>query len=413
MSKIFSYIPSSYIAGTAYTPLPNLASADFDVTRADEAVRTNSDGVLEEMGANVPRVDYSQGGCPTLLCEGAATNLFLWSEDFSNVFWSKFRANIVADAIASPELGFPITADKITETADSGDHVFGNSALTLVDGNKYYATCFAKKGERTWFNLYDATGGDAAFFDLENGVVGTVQNGVGTIEEIPNSNGWYRCCFEFTQSGTTGRVFAGTALSDGVRSYLGDGSSGLYVWGFDLKDEKSSYIKSDASNGTRAADVIDGAQADFDDNIGVIEIDMQALANSGTDRSISINDGTSAERIEIRLGSTDNNIECYFVHLSSFNNLSYNVKDATEMNNVKILYNGTTAKLKINDVQVDQREDREVSVGLSTCDFKIGAASNLFEGYLQQFNVYSDTSAFASTATTFNAMATTAKYDLK
>ena len=387
--------------GKLFVLKPTDGNGDFTVVRADSKY-VDIDGVITEVPANYPSMPTKDGGCPTLLCEGAATNLALWSEDFSNAVWTKSNTTVTSNVTTAPN--GTMTASKLERTATNS---YIRQSQTFTGDNSVYF--FVKKDTLTWCQVY--LGGNIAYFDLGNGVKGSASGTTYVSHSIVSiGDGWYRCSITTTYN-----------LASTIRIYGADddldvsGTTGsIYVWGCQSETgAPTSYIKSEGTNGTRAADVIDGAQADFDDNIGVIEIDMQALANSGTDRSISINDGTSAERIEIRLGSTDNNIECYFVHLSSFNNLSYNVKDATEMNNVKILYNGTTAKLKINDVQVDQREDREVSVGLSTCDFKIGAASNLFEGYLQKLNVYSDTSAFASTATTFNAMATTAKYDLK
>ena len=82
MALKYLYVPSGYKGGTAYGVLPNDSSADFDeFARSTQATRTNKDGLLEIMGNNVPRIDYSDGGCPSLLLEAKRTNDAKYSEN--------------------------------------------------------------------------------------------------------------------------------------------------------------------------------------------------------------------------------------------------------------------------------------------------------------------------------------------
>ena len=67
MALKYLYVPSGYKAGTAYGVLPNVANADLDFVRGSAGTRTNKDGLLESMGNNVPRLDYTDGLCPSLL----------------------------------------------------------------------------------------------------------------------------------------------------------------------------------------------------------------------------------------------------------------------------------------------------------------------------------------------------------
>lgn len=70
-------VPDRYKSGVLYSQLPESGAVDFDVTRATTAYRTNASGVLESVASGVPRLDYpAAGGCPALLVEPAATNLF-------------------------------------------------------------------------------------------------------------------------------------------------------------------------------------------------------------------------------------------------------------------------------------------------------------------------------------------------
>ena len=73
-------IPSGVKAGKLYSVLPTDGAGDFTTTRASVATRVNENGLIEEVASNVPRLDYSDGACPSLLLEDTATNLVLTSD---------------------------------------------------------------------------------------------------------------------------------------------------------------------------------------------------------------------------------------------------------------------------------------------------------------------------------------------
>ena len=67
--------PNGYKASKLYSVKPTDASGDMVVTRATTATRVNSAGLIESVDINVPRLDYTGGGCPSILSEPARTNL--------------------------------------------------------------------------------------------------------------------------------------------------------------------------------------------------------------------------------------------------------------------------------------------------------------------------------------------------
>jgi len=91
-------IPSGYKANKVYSVLPTDGSGDLDFARTTKATRVNSDGLIEEVLTGVPRLDYTDGGCPSLLLEGNSTNLITQSESFGNSYWTKNGASIQGDA---------------------------------------------------------------------------------------------------------------------------------------------------------------------------------------------------------------------------------------------------------------------------------------------------------------------------
>ena len=68
-------IPSGYKAGKLYSVLPTNGDGDFTTSRSSSATRVNKSGLIETVLSNVPRLDYSDGSCPSLLLEPQSTNL--------------------------------------------------------------------------------------------------------------------------------------------------------------------------------------------------------------------------------------------------------------------------------------------------------------------------------------------------
>ena len=58
--------------------------------------------VKEVTRDNVPRIDYTGGGCPHILAEPQRTNLIPYSEDFSESAWTKTRCTIDSGGHTSP-----------------------------------------------------------------------------------------------------------------------------------------------------------------------------------------------------------------------------------------------------------------------------------------------------------------------
>ena len=74
-----------------------VGDGDFDFTRATSANRINSDNLIESVGNNVPRMDYTNGSCPSLLLEPQSTNLINYPVSFTNSYWTKSGATIEKD----------------------------------------------------------------------------------------------------------------------------------------------------------------------------------------------------------------------------------------------------------------------------------------------------------------------------
>jgi hypothetical protein len=68
-------VPSGYKAGTLYSELSTNDYSDLTWERASSGSRINSLGNIENMGFNVPRLDYTYGTDPSVLLEPRRTNI--------------------------------------------------------------------------------------------------------------------------------------------------------------------------------------------------------------------------------------------------------------------------------------------------------------------------------------------------
>jgi len=73
-SATFVLAPSGYKSGVAYSQVPSNGNGDLTWTRASNANRTNSSGIIEIVASGVPRLSYMYGSCPSALLEPQRTN---------------------------------------------------------------------------------------------------------------------------------------------------------------------------------------------------------------------------------------------------------------------------------------------------------------------------------------------------
>jgi hypothetical protein len=69
-------IPSGYKAGTVYSVLPVDGTGDLAFTRAGTKTRINESQAIEALATGVPSIDYTGGGCPSLLLEQQQQQLY-------------------------------------------------------------------------------------------------------------------------------------------------------------------------------------------------------------------------------------------------------------------------------------------------------------------------------------------------
>lgn len=73
--------PNAVKAGKLDSVIPNNGAGDLNVVRATSATRVNSAGLIEIVGNNIARIDYSNGSCPSILVEPQMTNIWTYNNN--------------------------------------------------------------------------------------------------------------------------------------------------------------------------------------------------------------------------------------------------------------------------------------------------------------------------------------------
>jgi hypothetical protein len=145
---------------------------------------------------------------------------------FSNVAWTRVGSNLTANITTAPN--GTLTADKLIEDTSTGFHRTFQSITGNV-GNVCTYSIYLKAAERTWALVWFDADAAGAYVNLSTGALGTVSSGI-TANVTSVGDGWYRC--SITKTITTGANIAiYTATSNNGASYLGNGTSGVFIWG--------------------------------------------------------------------------------------------------------------------------------------------------------------------------------------
>ena len=326
----------------------------------------------EQIGKSRLDYDLLNGkvvNCPHYLLEPASTNLIAYSEDFSNVYWTKGTngsgsVTINQNAITSPD--GTLNADEIVIVGGAGNlqFVYRNiTGLTITNGNKYNTSVYVK-GQGTIDLIFRFGGGAQG----------------STVQRLTLSNTWVRHNITLTATGTASNaeVF--------FQSQTGATSTNFYAWGFQVEalSYPTSYIPTNGTAITRAAESANGSgnAATFNDSEGVLMAEIAALANDLTFRLIALK-GTSDD---IRFGYRTTSNAIYVDAPNAF--LVATVNDIKTYNKVAIKYGATGTKFFINGFELGVDADDSSFSGIDTLDFDATGSSNYFFGKTRELQYF-------------------------
>jgi len=386
MALKYLYVPSGYKAGKTYGVLPNEAAADLAFVRGSSATRINANGLVETMGTNVPRLDYTDGSCPTLLTEPESTNLVRYSEDFNQ--WVKSDGGTGIDPVVSTGFSAPdgsSNARKVVFNKGSGTTLTDRSFLDYS-----YTSVASTYTQTIWLRVESGTANIFVDFDSKSTNVVTL-----------NTN-WQR--ITLTKAGVAGN----RQVRFGLRGSVGvDDTATVLAWGAQLEEQPyaTSYIYNNGTTlgVTRVADtgVISGDLSSYiNSSEGVLEIKAKALFNGAPDVRIGLSDGTNDNRIQLGWSSSANSmfillaVNGQFVFDGGSEPALYFTHDQSEMTTFKIKWKSGDIQVKVNGNVVIT--DTSVFSGLSISKLSLNRVlgANEFEGNVQYIKVYDSITDF-------------------
>ena len=226
------------------------------LSRASTGTFYDQLGVLRTASANQPRINYvpDTGAVDGFLVEPQRTNLVLRSEEFDNASWTKDATTVTANTIIAPD--GTLSADTLVNNP-SGNMRIRTGAITTVAGVTYTQSIYLKRGNQPIVQFYALTGAFVSLggftYNFDTDVISNViSNVTGTASRFLIENGWVRLVLTFVAT-TTSTVACWTIAGAGN----GAGNATLNLWGAQLEASSypTSYIKTVASQVTRAADV--------------------------------------------------------------------------------------------------------------------------------------------------------------
>jgi hypothetical protein len=262
---------------------------------ATDYIPTTTAAVSVGPVSGLPRLDYLNSTCPKLLLEPQRTNLFNFSEQLDNAYWSAIGSlTITANTNVSPDGS--TNADRVTTTAAPARI---QRAFTGLTAGTRTLSCFVKAGTGAQFriNTYDGIVDKGATFNVATGSV--ISTGTGVTATITNyGNGWYRVTHNYTSAGTT---YSCQFFFDNVGTYE--------VYGFQFEDlvaYATSYIPTLGASVTRVADA--ASKTGISSLIGQTQGTFFAevtINRTLINQNFELSDGTANNRVDVRFTSAN------------------------------------------------------------------------------------------------------------
>lgn len=254
--------------------------------------------------ANVPRIDYTNGGCPQLLIEPSRTNVLTYSTMFDNSAWIKSASGTGTAPVVTKNFALSPSGTMSADKVDLASPTTGSTNYSWL-----YQTYFSLTiGQPQTFSIYvkAATSADVGKI-ISYGPTGG--NALYTLTDQ-----WQRI------TNTTNA--SSTSHSAGIRLRGGEGTSSsasILVWGAQLETNASyptSYIQTFNASVTRNEDLIIDSTATslIGQTDGTIFLNASLNGTNSAARNITLSDGTSTNRIILNFGNNGANlIQCELI----------------------------------------------------------------------------------------------------
>jgi hypothetical protein len=373
---------------------------------------------------HVPSIDYTGGGCPSILVEPQRTNLSRYSEDLTNILYEKGRVSISSNVGISPS--GDLTADKVIPDNQNDFHNI-KQFIAVPSGVSVSFSVFAKASGYNFLvintSLGSSSGNSGPIINLLTGAIVGVLGSTGynaKVVSLPNE--WFRIDFTYLTSGTTTVIDLNPLPTSSVSPYQGNFTSGVLIWGYSLEvaSSVSSYIPTTTAAVTRNQDLISktGISDLIGQTEGVIFLESALFSFDSTYKSFGISDSSDANRIIIQYADILNELRFIIIGGGEFNVISTTVTDANAFNKIALKYSSNKISFFVNGVKIlTELNNKPLPINLNRVGFDSGTGGSQFFGKVNGLQLYknflSDEECILLTSTSFNTyqeMATALNY---
>jgi hypothetical protein len=239
-NKVSGAVVDAYSIGGASPELVAAFLTAADGTTEGEYFRTG--GVEDDFSMfTFARSDNATMFDSTGTLVWAPHNLLTYSEDFSNAIWVSTETSVSSNATTAPD--GTLTADKLVESSATATHIIRGPTTFPDNISTIFAMCVKDAGDGRYIVLGNGNRSGQEAYATFNPVNGALENSGGgdfvSAGSTPLGNGWYLCFIELKAVSGDANDFvritlSDIALADETRSYTGDGTSGVYIWGAHL-----------------------------------------------------------------------------------------------------------------------------------------------------------------------------------
>ena len=381
----------AFVGGNSYSKVYNANGTFTEVISSYSDTRfvfyaTSFNGSIDNVSVkevtrdNVPRIDYTGGGCPHILAEPQRTNLVTYSETFSDSSWTKLGAGTGSTAVVTSD--YAISPDGTQNATRLVCDLNGGGGS--VSNQSLIYDLYSSSGDQS-LSIYvkSNTGSNQTIYFANTQTSG---------DTIIATNEWKR--FTFSHS-TTNYVFA-----VGLRGRTGgaiDDTADILIWGGQAESGSfsTSYIPTSGSTVTRNQDQFtrDGIGSLINSTEGVLFLEMAALADDGTNRYLSISNSTvpADDYIYFRFMSTSNRVLARTrVGGVTINTMEKTISDTTAYNKYAIKWKSGDYAFWINGVEelVDTSATIFGADVLNQIKFDFPVGSGTFPSKVKQLQVY-------------------------
>ena len=348
-----------------YKPLP------FSFSRASIGTRVNKDGLIETMGQDIARIDYTDSADGVLLLEPSSTNYDSESENFDTSFMS--NSNAIQSSILVSDVapdGTTNSVFKISKVTDNSDPYIGRSGVAFTSTNLVFSV---------WLWTDSDQPKDVLLLMYRDAVAEITTKNI-TLTTTPTRY--------FIQ-----KTFSNTPSNISYRIDLTPNSSNqhIYAWGKQVENNSylTSYIPTSGSTVTRAAETCNnsGNSEVFNDSEGVLFAEFALQDGDNEIRQLSVSNGSDNESVKIlQLNESTIRLE---VKMSAGADFVEDVLIDAEINNrFAIQYKNNDYKVFVNGIKQTVNQRSTTSIGLDRFNFDSGGGGYPFYGKTKELGYY-------------------------